>query len=185
MTSDEFESQFSRLTAHFHLPTDDSRDVIALDWLKALQHYHVDALDLAVTELTRTSEDRYWPALGKIVGLIKTRIDKYERAHGQCRTCEGSTWVDAGLMKTRDNRVYDFVRRCPDCGVPEPKGGSTSHLTPLSEMERQIYMAGEWPMFPMPSDGRRKKGPRVAHNPTELRAWCAAMADRLFGESKS
>ena len=177
MNAFDFDAQFSRLTAHFHLPADGSRETIAGDWFKALEHYHVDALEHAVTDIIRGAQDRFWPPLGKVREIIKGRISGIEKFGGTCHTCDGSTWVDAWPMRNESGLVYTFMSRCPDCGVPVPQGGtSLQGLTRLTAIEKRVHDAGEWPITPMA--GLR---PRPSPDKTELRAWCAAMAVRLFG----
>jgi hypothetical protein len=120
MTPAEFDVQFNRLTAHFHLPADASRETLVLDWLKAVEHFHVEALERAVTELIRTEQDRFWPALGKLLALIHSRMGRYDRTHGRCQTCHGATWLEAWPV-VWDGRLYEMFARCPDCGVPAPE----------------------------------------------------------------
>lgn len=150
MTSPEFETQFARLTAHFHLPADDSRDTLAVDWFRSLQHYHVEAFDHAVTELTKTAQDRFWPPLGKVVSTIKSRIDRYERAAGKCATCQGATWIDSAPFKSH-GMIYDNVLlRCPDCGTPPPPYTDPHGRQPLTSREYAEWKIGDAPNQYMP-----------------------------------
>lgn len=119
MNAADFERQFSRLTDHFHLPADASRDTIAVDWFAAVEHYHVDALERGVTELIRTAQDRFWPSLGKLLSAIKGRMAGMAKTKDDCSTCGGSTWIEAAPWKSY-GIVYTGFQRCPDCGVPAP-----------------------------------------------------------------
>jgi hypothetical protein len=179
MSAAEFDTQFGRLAAHFHLPADGTRDTLALDWLKALQHYHVDALDHAIDELIRTSEDRYWPALGKVIVLIKSRIDRYDRQHGKCGTCHGSTWIEAQPWKS-NGIVYEGMQRCPDCGVPAPKMDEHKVSQTISRVEYAEYKAGRYGRELMPP-GMEAKPTREGER-TEMREFFDRLRLKLFGK---
>jgi len=176
----EFDTQFNRLTNHFHLPNDADRDQVALDWLKAVEHYHVDALERGVTDLIRNATDRFWPPLGKLLEAIRGRMAGMEKTPGKCATCHGSTWIEAWPMKSRDGRVYEFMSRCPDCGVPAPTMNNRhDHLMPLSQAEYQQFKAGEWNHPPMP-EGLQAK-PRKPGEVTEIAAAMERLRVKLFG----
>ena len=175
----DFDTQFNRLTAHFHLPVDANRETLALDWLRSLEHYHVDALEHAVTVLIRTEQDRYWPALGKVLALVQARIDRYDKAPGKCGTCAGSTWIESWPMKTHDGRVYEYLQRCPDCGVPAPEVKPKPHMTPLTKEEYARFKAGQWEHPPMPPGLEAK--PRPAGEQTEMREAMERLRVKLFG----
>ena len=178
MTGAEFDQQFARLAAHFHLPADESRDTIAADWCAALQHYHADALEHSVTELTRTATDRFWPALGKVLDLIKARIGRYDRAPGKCRTCNGSTWIDAQPWKS-NGIVYEGLQRCPDCGVPPPQSHERKAIHALTSIEFHEHQKGRYGRDLMPP-GMEAKHPETPGN-AELKAWCEQLKKKLFG----
>lgn len=182
MTGDEFDGQFSRLAAHFHLPSDETRETLAVDWLRSLQHYHVDALEHAVTELTRTSEDRYWPALGKVIGLIKARIGRYDRPAGKCGTCFGSTWVEAPAFQGNGLIYANVLSRCPDCGIPAPKVESHGRREPVSDLQLHEYHAGRFGRQQMPAGSEAKPSDQPV-NP-EMKATFEALRHRLFGVSE-
>lgn len=141
MNAADFDTQFSRLTAHFHLPVDASRETVAIDWFKALEHYHVDALERGVTELIRTHPDRFWPPLSKLLGAIKTKLAGYDKTRDKCQTCNGTTWIDATPWKS-NSRVYEGFQRCPDCGVPAPEYKSVGHREELTAVEYQAWRDG-------------------------------------------
>lgn len=141
MNSSEFDEQFNRLTDHFHLPGDSSRDTIAVDWFRAVQHYHVDALDRGVTELIRHAKDRFWPALGKLTDAIKSRMAGVDRTRGQCLTCHGTTWIEAQPWKS-NGRIYTGFQRCPDCGVPAPEYRGVGQRDELTVTECQQWRDG-------------------------------------------
>lgn len=180
MTAAEFDRQFSRLAAHFYLPQDETRETLAVDWLKALQHYHVDAFEHAVTELTRTSEDRFWPALGKVIGLIKARLGRYDKAPGKCATCHGSTWIETQPWIAH-GIIYEGLQRCPDCGVPAPQGHERRVMQPLTSVQFHEYRAGRYGRELMPAGSEAKHPERVA-NP-EFAKWAEDLRKRLFGAS--
>lgn len=181
MTGAEFDQQFARLAAHFHLPQDESRDTIAADWCAALKHYHVDALEHAVTELTRTATDRYWPALGKVMELIKARIGRYDKAQGKCATCHGSTWIEAQPWKS-NGIVYEGVQRCPDCATPAPQTNERKTIQPLTSLEFHEYQKGRYGRELMPP-GLEAKHPEKVVNP-EFKVWAEALKKRLFGQKE-
>lgn len=148
MTSAEFETQFERLTAHFHLPTDGTRDTIGIDWFHAVEHYHVAALDRGVTELIRTAQDRYWPALGRLTTAIKAKLAGYDKTRDKCATCAGTTWIESAPWKS-NGRIYTGFVRCPDCGVPAPDYKPVGQRSELSAVEYQQAMAGTFQEPPM------------------------------------
>lgn len=179
MNPADFDVQFNRLTAHFHLPVDASRETLALDWLKAVEHYHVDALEHAVTVLIRTEQDRFWPALGKLLTLVQARIGRYDRTPGKCGTCAGSTWIESWPMRTHDGLVYEYLQRCPDCGTPAPEMKPQPFMSPLTKEEYGRFKAGHWEHPPMPLGLEAK--PRPVGEQTEIRAAMARLYAKLFG----
>lgn len=178
MTPAQFDDQFNRLTAHFHLPVDASRETLALDWLKAVEHYHVDALERAVTELIRTEQDRFWPALGKLLTLIKARIGRYDKTHGKCATCHGNTWIEAWPV-VWDGRLYEMYTRCPDCGIPAPQM-KTPHPSarPATKDEYENWRHGEAMRDTMPEFAKAKPWKSEAAR-LEHKAAMREMFDRL------
>lgn len=182
MNAADFDVQFNRITGHFHLPVDASKETIAVDWFKALQHYHLDALEHGVTVLIRTSQDRFWPALGKLLTLVQSRIDRYDRQPGKCGTCGGSTWIESWPMKTHDGRVYEYLQRCPDCGVPAPEVKPKAFLTLLSKHEYERFKSGQWAHPPLP-EGLQAK-PRPEGEVTEIKAGMERLRIKLFGHAR-
>lgn len=184
MTPAEFDDQFNRLTAHFHLPADASRETLALDWLRAVEHHHIDALDAAVTELIRTERDRFWPALGKVIGLIQARKSRYDQTPGRCQTCHGSTWIEAWPV-VYDGRLYEMFARCPDCGVPAPPM-KTPHpyARPATKEAYEAWKDGEAMRDTMPEGAKAKPwkpGAREKHK-AEMRAMFDQLRRKLFPE---
>jgi hypothetical protein len=171
MSPAEFAEQFERLTAHFHLPTDGTRDTLAVDWLKALQHYHVDAFEHAVTQLTQTSTDRFWPALGRVLEVIKTRISRYDKFNGKCEGCGGSGWVEAPPFESNGLIYGNTVQRCLKCGIPEPQIESHRRRS-ITSVQAHEYQAGRFGRDQMPA-GLEAKHPEKPGNP-ELRHMIAA-----------
>lgn len=145
----EFDKEFSRLTDHFHMPSDSSRDTIAVDWFTALQHYHIDAMERGVTELIRTAPDRFWPPLSRLLGAIKSKLAGYDKTRDKCATCHGSTWIEAAPWKS-NGWVYTGFQRCPDCGVPAPPYKPYGQREELTAAEYQAWKAGTFEEPPMP-----------------------------------
>jgi hypothetical protein len=94
MNSADFDVQFDRLTGHFHLPADTTRETVALDWYQALQAYEFEVVERSITTLIRSAQDRFWPPLGKLLELCRGRAAGTVRG-GKCATCFGSTWIDS------------------------------------------------------------------------------------------
>lgn len=184
MNAADFDTQFNRLTAHFHLPADASRETLAHDWFKALEHYHIDALEHAVTELTRTATDRYWPALGKITELIRNKIGRYDKFNGKCQTCHGSTWIEAWPV-VWDKKLYEMFSRCPDCGVPAPEMKKPHpHARPATREEYEGWKDGTSYRDTMPDFAQAKPwkpGAREAHK-AQMREMFDRLRRKLFPE---
>lgn len=185
MNAADFDAQFSRLTAHFHLPADASRETLAMDWFRALEHHHIDALDAAITELTRTATDRYWPALGKITELIRARQGRYDRAHGKCDTCHGATWIPAQAWKS-NGMIYDGLQRCPDCGIPAPQDINRRGARELTATEAQAHYSGQREDY-MPDFAKAKpwksEAARLEHK-RAMREAFERLRIKLFGHSE-
>lgn len=149
MNSAEFDRQFSRLTDHFMLPLDGSRETIAVDWFSALEHYHIDAMERGVTELIRTRTDRFWPPLSTLLTAIKSRMAGMDHTRDKCPTCGGSTWIEAAPWKS-NGRVYTGFQRCPDCGVPAPPYKAPEGRQELTAAEYAMWKAGTLTESPVP-----------------------------------
>lgn len=140
MNSADFDTQFSRLTAHFHLPADASRESLGMDWYQAVQGYDVAVLERAVTTLTRTSQDRFWPPLGRVLDLCRGRASG--APSGKCQTCHGSTWIESAPFKS-NGMIYDnCVIRCPDCRVPQPQYAPPAFRDGLTALEYREWSQG-------------------------------------------
>ena len=158
MNAAEFDTQFNRLKAHFHLGADVDKSALGVEWFQAVEHYHVDALDHAVTALIRQATDRFWPPLGKLLEIIRGRIAGMDKTRDKCGTCHGSTWVDVWPYQA-NGVVYTGVQRCPDCGVPAPDmKPANPYRKPLTKAEYQNYLAGTFGRDVMP-DGLKAKHP--------------------------
>jgi hypothetical protein len=178
MNAADFDTQFNRLTGHFHLPADSNRDLIALDWLKAVEHYHVDALDHAVTDLIRTAQDRFWPSLGKVLTIIRGRIGSMEKT-GACATCHGSSWIESAPFKA-NHMIYEGVCiRCPDCGIPAPQYSAPGHRHALTAAEYADWRRGDHERQYMPECLQAK--PRPEGEVTEIKAAMERLRIKLFG----
>jgi hypothetical protein len=184
MTSAEFDKQFNRLTEHFHLPADSSRDTIGTDWFKAVEHYHVDALERAVTDLIRTAQDRFWPPLGKLTSAIRNRIAGMDRQPGKCATCHGSSWIDVAPFKSNHMIYENVLMRCPDCGIPAPPYTEPSRREPLTSREHAEWRMGDAPKQYMPEAQQAKpwdEAERIAHK-TAMMAVFEKLRIKLFGK---
>jgi len=183
MNAADFDTQFDRLTGHFHLPVDAKRETVAIDWFKAVEHYHADALERAVTELIRSAQDRYWPALGKLLTAIQSRFDKYERTSGKCGTCHGNTWIEAWPL-VYDGRLYEMHSRCPDCGIPAPEMKKPNpHARPATKTEYEEWKALRFSRDTMPEWAKAKpwksEAARLNHR-AEMRAQFERLGRKLF-----
>lgn len=178
MNVGDFDTQFNRLTQHFHLPTDASRESLGVDWYKAVEHYHIDAMERAVTELIRTAQDRFWPPLGKLLTAIQSRFDKYDRSHGKCATCHGSTWIEAFPWKS-NGMIYQGNQRCPDCGIPAPQTHDRPQVRAVTRLELAEYQAGRSGRELMPPGLEGK--PRHEGDPFEMNAAMERLRIKLFG----
>lgn len=178
MTNAEFDRQFVRLSIHFHLPQDE-RDTIQADWFAAMKHFHVEAFDHAVTELVRTATERYWPALGRVMEIIKARIGRYDRTPGECLTCGGSGWVEASAFKSNGLIYSNALMRCQHCGIPAPAAETHSRRSVLTDIEAHEHAQGRYGRDQMP-DGLKAKHPEKLGNP-EFKAWAEQLRVKLFG----
>lgn len=184
MNAAEFERQFSRLTDHFMLPVDSSRDTIAVDWFAAVEHYHVDAMERGVTELIRTASDRFWPPLSKLLAAIRNRMAGMERTKDACLTCHGSTWIEAAPYKVH-GRVYTGFQRCPDCGVPAPNYKPVGPRDPLTASEYQAWRAGTFQEPEMPLQKSNASALDVLRHIDQRRGVKRKMARAIEGAPKS
>jgi hypothetical protein len=86
-------------------------------------------------------------------------------------------------MKTREGHVYEFMSRCPDCGVPPPQGGtSTFGLTALSKAEYHQLKAGDWVHPAMPAGLEAK--PRPKGDPGLMQDAMSRLRVKLFGAER-
>ncbi|MEY4387198.1 MAG: hypothetical protein RLY20_2481 [Verrucomicrobiota bacterium] len=178
MNAADFDAQFDRLTGHFHLPAESKRETVALDWFKAVEHYEIAALDRAVTELIRASQDRFWPALGKVLGLLQSKVDRYDRG-GKCATCHGSSWIESAPFKS-NGMIYEGVcLRCPDCGVPPPAYNTPNNRSSLTAAEYREWSQREQQPNYMP-DGLQAKPTREGEV-SEMKAAMDRLRIKLFG----
>jgi hypothetical protein len=91
--------------------------------------------------------------------------------------------VEAWPMRSREGHVYEFMSRCPDCGVPAPQGGtSTFGLTALSKSEYHQYQTGDWVHPPMP-DGLGAR-PRPNGDPALMQDAMSRLRLKLFGAER-
>lgn len=145
MTPAEFSRQWKRLKAAFRLAADLDPKEAEREWFRALEHYHIDAVDIGVTKIIREAEDTFWPALGVLVQAIRDRIASIGKVKAPCATCYGSTWIDALPFWANGGLLYENVlQRCPDCGVPKPLVDESGR-TPLTAVEYAQWRRGELP----------------------------------------
>lgn len=174
MNAAEFDQQFNRLTAHFHLPVDASRDAIALDWFRAVEQWPLEALEKAVTHMIYTETERYWPALGKLLEAIRIKSAGTPRNDGQCPTCGGGGWLETHPFLSNGMVYANTLIRC-SC-KPAPNVEPSRGRRPLTATEYRAYSTGEMPRDYMP-DGLKAKHPERG-NP-ELKAMVTAWAKRM------
>lgn len=178
MTATEFETQFARLTSHFHLPTDASRDTLGVDWLQALQGYDVATFERAVTTLTRTAQDRFWPPLGRVIDLCRARAAGTDK-QGKCATCHGATWIDSAPFLSNGMIYENTCIRCPDCGVPPPVY-TPPNRKGLTAAEYREWSQGDSKSDYMPDACKAK--PRSEVSNTEIKAAMDTLRKKLFGD---
>jgi hypothetical protein len=178
VTAADFDTQFNRLTGHFHLPADASRESVALDWYRAVEHYDVNDLDHAITELIRSSKDRYWPPLGSVLRSMRGRQAGNDRG-GKCPTCHGSTMIESAPFVSNGMIYANVMQRCPDCGVPPPVYTAPSNRAGLTASEYREWSQRERQPQYMP-DGMQAH-PWKADDETELKAGMAKLRVNLFG----
>lgn len=146
MTPAEFSKQWKRLKAAFRLPADLEPKEVEREWFRALEHHHVDAVDIGITKIIREAESTFWPALGLLVQAIRDRIASIGKVKGPCPTCHGSTWIEALPFWANGGILYEnVVERCPDCGVPKPQVYHEADRTPLTAVEYAQWKRGELP----------------------------------------
>jgi hypothetical protein len=183
MKSYEFDEQFARLKNHFYPKADANMDQVSLEWFKALGHYHVDALERGITDLIRTSTERFWPQIATLHSLIRARIGAYEKQPGKCATCHGSTWVEAWPVIWCGN-LYEQLQRCPDCGVPAPEVKKTlPGSRPATKQEYDDWREGTFARDTMPDWAKAKPmkpGQREAFL-VERQEFYARLHRKLFG----
>lgn len=179
MNPADFDTQFNRLTGHFHLPADASRETIGTDWFNAVQGYDSDVLERSVTTLIRTAQDRFWPPLGRLLDLCRGRASG-ATASGKCGTCHGSAWIDSAPFIANGMIYENTVVRCPDCGVPAPNYTAPNHRDGLTAIEYREWSEGTNNCDYMPEGCKAKTRPDGEAN--EMRAAMERLRLRLFGK---
>lgn len=183
MSPADFDDQFNRLTGHFHLPVDVSRETVALDWLRAVQGYDAAIVEHAVTTLIRGAQDRFWPPLGRLLDLCRGRASGSDRG-GRCPTCAGSHWIDSAPFKSNGMIYENVVIRCSDCGVPAPQYTAPSHRDALTAIEYREWSEGTMGRDYMPEGCQAKpwksEAARLQHQ-AEMRAGFEQLRRKLFG----
>jgi hypothetical protein len=132
VTRNEAMDQFDRLVAvSAPLP-----EVSATfdEWFLAFGRSSVDDVAEGITKLIASKSDRFFPSIGELRGCIASVQSGRDRGD-KCRTCHGSTWIDAPPFRANGGHMYQGVSRCRDCGVPPPTMYGDSHQTPISSSE--------------------------------------------------
>ncbi len=181
MNPADFDDQFNRLTGHFHLPTDSSRETVAGDWYQAVKGYDVAVFERAVTTMTRSSQDRFWPPLGRVLDLCRGRAAG-NAPSGKCATCHGSTWIESAPFKSNGMIYANTLLRCPDCGVPAPHYSVPSHRDGLTAIEYQEWSQRQKQLDYMP-DGM-KAHPFAPEDQSELRTAMDRLHLKIFGHAR-
>ena len=142
MTPDDALTQFHRLLAVCVVPADP--DTAFDEWFAAFERSSVDDVADGITRLLRAKTDRFLPSIGELRGAVASVQSGRETS--RCATCHGSRWVEARPFRANGDRVYEGVRRCPDCGVPPPTAVGAGHQTPLSESEYRAWLGSKPPV---------------------------------------
>lgn len=177
MTLPEWKVQWKRLDP-FRVGGDADRDQVSAEWFAQLKHFHVDAVEYGVTKLIGSAQDTFLPGLGLLKDYIQERMGRYDRTPGKCATCHGTTWIESAPWKA-NGIIYEGLRRCPDCGVPEPQGHEQKVTHRVSDLELHEYRHGRYGRDLMP-DGAKAKHPEKVVNP-EFKVWAESLKKRLFG----
>lgn len=183
MTAAEWDRQWRRLE-QYRVSGDAEREQVSAEWFVQLRHWHIDAVEHGITQLIGSTKDTFLPGLGLLKDFIQSRIGKYDRSHGKCATCNGSTWIDLPPFKSNGFVYASTVTRCPDCGVPAPKMDERSRREPLTDLQAHEYAAGRYGREQMPAGCEGKpwsEGAREAHKAAMLKAF-DHLRRRLFGE---
>jgi hypothetical protein len=184
MNAADFDTQFDRLTGHFHLPTDATRETVAQDWYEAIQGYDREIVEQSITTLIRSAQDRYWPPMGKLLELCRGKASSSVQS-GKCATCHGSTWIDVAPFRSNGMIYEGAVIRCPDCRVPVPKYHAPSHRHGLTAVEYREWSQGTDNRDYMPEGCKAKPwapGAREAFKAEMLKAF-TRLKIKLFGEA--
>lgn len=179
MNAADFDVQFNRLTGHFHLPTDANRDQVALDFLNAVQHFEIEQLERGVTELIRTSQDRFWPPLGRLLTAVRSKTERQDRGNGKCATCHGSGWIESAPFQSNGMIYENALLRCPDCGIPAPQYTVPNHRSGLTASEYREWSQREKQPQYMPEG--LQAHPLPPEDFTDMRAAMDRLHLKLFG----
>ena len=183
MNSADFDTQFDRLVGAFHLPTDSTREKVAMDWFQALQGYELAVVERSVTTMIRAAQDRYWPPLGTLLNHCRGRAAGSPT--GKCATCHGSTWIESAPFKSNGMIYAGAVIRCPDCSVPAPQYSAPSRRDSLTAIEYREWSEGSSPRDYMPEECKAKPwksdADRLSHK-AEMLAAFEKLRIRLFGK---
>lgn len=185
MTSTEWHGHWKRL-AQFRVSADANRDELELEWFAQLKHYHVDAVDHGITQLIGSAKDTFMPGLGLLKDFIQQKFDRYDRSHGKCETCHGSSWIELPPFRSNGIIYANTVTRCPDCGIPAPKVETHGRRERLTDLQHHEYTAGRFGREQMPVGCESKPwkpGAKEAHKAEMMTAF-KALRLKLFGSTK-
>lgn len=125
MNSAVVHEQMERLAlAGFLAPTGEKLTLMVTEWTKVLGHFEAAQLIAGVDWVIQHRTDRWWPTVGEVLSAVRAAVGPKPETSHRCRACEGTGWVEAVPFTTMGH-LYEGMRRCPDCGIPEP-----SYATP-------------------------------------------------------
>lgn len=178
MTTAEWDAQWARL-AQFRVGGDADRDTVSAEWFAQLKHYHVDAIDHAITQLIGSAKDTFLPGLGLLKDFIQQRMGRYDKFNGKCDTCHGSGWVDAPLFRSNGIIYANAVSRCQSCGIPAPTVEDRGRRETVNSLQTAEYLAGRFGRSQMPEGCEAK--PRLPGDVGPMKAAMDRLRIKLFG----
>ena len=177
MNAFEWDGQFDRLMTQFRLPADVDADKVRMEMFSALQHWHLDAVERGITDVIRNAKETFFPPIGIVREAIQTRLAGMDLTKDKCKTCNGSTWIEAWPAMCW-GLVYEMFQRCPDCGRGAPETKKPQNLRPLTSAERDDWQEKRAFRDTMPDWAR----PRKTDEPTnDIKEFMASLRERLFG----
>lgn len=157
MSSYVVQEQMERLAlAGFIAPTGEKLALMVAEWTRMLGHHDAAHIIAGVDWVIQHRTDRWWPTVGEVLAAIRAAAGPKPEVSYRCHSCQGTGWVEAVPFRSM-GQLYEGMRRCPECGIPEPsysvpKGSrvpmsSTEHRdwllsrpTPPALTEEQFYV---------------------------------------------